>query len=85
MAMIRLEPLHAMHWPALETFSLPLEQEKYTTLPRDLDDPLPEGVYPVVITADNPVGFFITARYGTGDIVHGQHGRLVTFRFFYRL
>lgn len=59
MAMIRLEPLHAMHWPALETFSLPLEQEKYTTLPRDLDDPLPEGVYPVVIAADNPVGFFL--------------------------
>ncbi|WP_214711203.1 GNAT family N-acetyltransferase [Exiguobacterium sp. s55] len=56
---IRLEPLRDDHWPVLETFSLPLDQEKYTTLPTDLDSQLPDGVYPVVITTDEPVGFFL--------------------------
>ena len=56
---IRLEPLHDAHWTALETFTLPLEQEKYTTLPKDLDSTLPDGVYPVVITTNEPVGFFL--------------------------
>ncbi|MGE9213178.1 MULTISPECIES: GNAT family N-acetyltransferase [Exiguobacterium] len=56
---IKLEPLRDAHWPVLETFSLPLDQEKYTTLPTDLDSQLPDGVYPVVITTDEPVGFFL--------------------------
>ncbi|UTT43130.1 GNAT family N-acetyltransferase [Exiguobacterium aurantiacum] len=56
---IRLEPLRDAHWPVLETFSLPLDQEKYTTLPKDIDSPLPDGVHPVVITTDEPVGFFL--------------------------
>ncbi|MCT4783621.1 MULTISPECIES: GNAT family N-acetyltransferase [Exiguobacterium] len=59
MSTIQLQPLHDEHWPILETFSLPLDQEKYTMLPRDLDHPLPEGVYPIVITAGKPVGFFL--------------------------
>lgn len=59
MATIQLQPLRDEHWPILDTFSLPLEQEKYTMLPRDLDHPLPEGVHPIVITADEPVGFFL--------------------------
>lgn len=56
---IKLEPLRDAHWPVLKTFSLPLDQEKYTTLPTDLDSQLPDGVYPVVITTDEPVGFFL--------------------------
>lgn len=56
---IKLEPLHDAHWPVLETFALPLEQEKYTTLPKDIHSPLPDGVHPVVITNDVPVGFFL--------------------------
>lgn len=68
MSIIRLEPLRDAHWPVLERFTLPLEQEKYTTLPKDIDSPLPDGVYPVVITTDEPVGFFLlhdTERVGS--------------------
>lgn len=56
---IKLEPLRDVHWSNLELFTLPLEQEKYTALPIDIDSPLPNGVHPVVITADVPVGFFL--------------------------
>lgn len=56
---ITLEPLHDRHWPTLQTFTLPLDQEKYTTLPKDLDNPLPKGIYPIVIVAELPVGFFL--------------------------
>ncbi|MCC5893413.1 GNAT family N-acetyltransferase [Exiguobacterium sp.] len=59
MSHVTLETLHNGHWPALEAFTLPLDQEKYTTLPRDIDSPLPEGVHPIVIVADSPVGFFL--------------------------
>lgn len=55
----RLEPLHEAHWPVLNTFTLPLEQEKYTSLPVDLKFPVLDGIYPVVIVAKEPVGFFL--------------------------
>lgn len=56
---IRLEPLRDTHWPVLKRFTLPLEQEKFTTLPKDIDSPLPNGVHPVVIITEEPVGFFL--------------------------
>lgn len=59
MSTIRLEPLCDAHWSALEKFTLPLEQEKYTTLPKDIDSIIPNGVHPVVIMNDTPVGFFL--------------------------
>ncbi len=59
MSHVTLETLQDDHWLALEAFTLPLEQEKYTTLPRDIDSPLPEGVHPIVIVAEGPVGFFL--------------------------
>jgi len=55
----RLEPLRETHWPVLNTFTLPLDQEKYTTLPIDLDSPLLDGIHPIVIVAEEPVGFFL--------------------------
>ncbi|MCT4777998.1 MULTISPECIES: GNAT family N-acetyltransferase [Exiguobacterium] len=55
----RLEPLREAHWPVLNTFTLPLEQEKYTTLPIDLESPLADGIHPIVIVAEEPVGFFL--------------------------
>lgn len=55
----KLEPLREAHWPVLNTFTLPLEQEKYTTLPIDLESPLTDGIHPIVIVAEEPVGFFL--------------------------
>lgn len=55
----KLEPLRDAHWPILQTFTLPLEQEKYTALPTDLESPLSDRIYPIVIVAEQPVGFFL--------------------------
>lgn len=59
MSSVTLEPLQDKHWPVLETFTLPLDQEKYTMLPKDIDSIIPDGVHPVVIVNDVPVGFFL--------------------------
>lgn len=56
---VKLEYMNDAHWPFLQAFSLPADQVLYTTLPRNLDNPLPEGVYPVVVVASVPVGFFL--------------------------
>lgn len=47
------------HRPILDTFTLPTDQEKYTTLPKDMDDPLPKGVYTIVVVESKPVGMFL--------------------------
>lgn len=59
MSTIQLEPLCDAHWPVLEKFTLPLKQEKYTALPKEIDSPLPNGVYPIVVMHETPVGFFL--------------------------
>ncbi|WP_214815241.1 GNAT family protein [Exiguobacterium sp. s131] len=56
---ITLEYRNDTHQSILDTFALPTDQEKYTTLPKDMDDPLPDGVHPIVIVASKPVGMFL--------------------------
>ncbi|WP_214744977.1 N-acetyltransferase [Exiguobacterium sp. s189] len=56
---ITLEYRNDTHRPILDTFTLPTDQEKYTTLPKDMDDPLPEGVHPIVVVKQKPVGMFL--------------------------
>lgn len=56
---ISLEYRKDTHRPILDTFTLPTDQEKYTTLPKDKDDPLPDRIYPIVIVASKPVGMFL--------------------------
>ncbi|MCM3279968.1 GNAT family N-acetyltransferase [Exiguobacterium sp. MER 193] len=56
---ISLEYRNDTHRPILDTFTLPTDQEKYTTLPKDMDDPLPDRIYPIVVVAPKPVGMFL--------------------------
>lgn len=56
---ITLEYRKDAHQSILDTFTLPTDQEKYTTLPKDMDDPLPKGVYPIVVVESKPVGMFL--------------------------
>lgn len=56
---ISLEYRNDTHRPILDTFTLPTDQEKYTTLPKDMDDPLLDGVHPIVVVASKPVGMFL--------------------------
>lgn len=56
---ITLEYRNDAHRSILDTFTLPTDQEKYTTLPKDMDDPLPEGVHAIVIVEARPVGMFL--------------------------
>ncbi|WP_214780168.1 GNAT family N-acetyltransferase [Exiguobacterium sp. s22] len=56
---ITLEYRNRTHQSILDTFALPTDQEKYTTLPKDMDDPLPDGVHPIVVLSTKPVGMFL--------------------------
>ncbi|WP_215142849.1 GNAT family N-acetyltransferase [Exiguobacterium qingdaonense] len=56
---ITLEYRNDTHQSILDTFTLPTDQEKYTTLPKDMDDPLPDGVHPIVVVEQKPVGMFL--------------------------
>ena len=56
---ISLEYRNDTHRPILDTFTLPTDQEKDTTLPKDMDDPLLDGVHPIVVVAPKPVGMFL--------------------------
>lgn len=56
---VKLKYVSSEHWEALYTFFLPIEQEKYTTLPKNMDAPLPDGVHPIVVLTGKPVGMFL--------------------------
>ncbi|WP_215113265.1 GNAT family N-acetyltransferase [Exiguobacterium sp. s63] len=56
---ITLDDRNDTHRPILDTITLPTDQEKYTTLPKDMDDPLPDGTYPIVVLSTKPVGMFL--------------------------
>ncbi|WP_214878862.1 GNAT family N-acetyltransferase [Exiguobacterium sp. ERU653] len=56
---ITLEHRNESHQSILDTFDLPTDQEKYTTLPKDMDHSLPDGVHPIIVVEAKPIGMFL--------------------------